>query len=164
MKHNFYIPNVDKDLKAASDQSDHLCLVFKKEEAFQRATSKVPSYYMSEQQTNFGISRDREKETWGRELTIETPDDVNVEDIINRYGADVIMKCLLLKKNDGKPRIESSLKLNNLDIFQIRNVLKIHLSQITHMSIFHFIFFLGLSYLFFETSHTTFIPEGVVVI
>ena len=62
-EHGFYTPKVDIDKKNTNDQSKHLYLVFKNEDAFRRASSKVPSYHMAEQGNDFGKRRDQEKET-----------------------------------------------------------------------------------------------------
>ncbi|CAF1352924.1 unnamed protein product [Rotaria magnacalcarata] len=115
-EHSFYTPKVETEKKNSNDESKHLCLVFKTEDVFRRTVNKIPSYYMSEQCNDSGTRKDTEKEIWGRELIIETPDNVNDNDIINRYGADVIMKCLQLNKKDEKAHVQSSLKLNNLPI------------------------------------------------
>ncbi|CAF2799448.1 unnamed protein product [Rotaria sp. Silwood2] len=123
-EHKFYTPKVEKDQKKSNSQSQYLYLVFKKEEAFRRAVNKVPPYYMNDQGNGFGIRGDNEKESWGRELIIQTPTNVSVEDIINRYGADVITKCLQLNKEDEKARVESTLKLSNLPLTSDENFLR----------------------------------------
>jgi HrpA-like RNA helicase len=114
--HGFHTVKVETGKSNNNDQSKSLYLIFKNEDAFRRATNKVPPYYLSEQGNGFGIRRDNEKETWGRELLIQTPANVTVQDIINRYGTDVIVKCLQLNKQNEKQRVESSLKLNNLPL------------------------------------------------
>ncbi len=86
--------------------------------------NKTPPYYFSESTNGLETRRDTEKETWGRQLVIQTPSSVTVQDIINRYGADVIIKCLQLNKQNEKVRVESSLKLNNLPLKSDENFLR----------------------------------------
>jgi hypothetical protein len=115
-EHGYHTVKVETDKKSNNEQSKSLYLIFKNEDAFRRATNKVPPYYLNESANDFGIGRDTEKETWGRELFIQTPVHITVQDIINRYGTDVVVKCLQLNKQKEKPRVESSLKLNSLPL------------------------------------------------
>jgi HrpA-like RNA helicase len=115
-EHTFYTTKVETSKKTNNDQSTRLCLTFKNEDAFQRATNKVPPQYLSEQGNNFKIRRDNEKETWGRELVIQTSVNVTAQNIIDRYGADVVINCIQLNKQNDKSHRESSLKLNNLPL------------------------------------------------
>jgi FtsZ-interacting cell division protein YlmF len=115
-EHGFPTVKVETDKKNNNEQNKILYLIFKNEDAFRRATNKVPPYYLSEQGNGFGIRQDNEKDTWGRELIIQTPANVTVQDIINRYGTNVVVKCLQLNKQNEKSRVESSLKLNSLPL------------------------------------------------
>ena len=99
-----------------NDQMSSLYLIFKREDAFRRATNKTPAYYLNEQGNDFGIRRDNEKDSWGRELVIQTPINITVQDIVTRYGVGVITKCFQLNKQNEKARVESSLKLGNLPL------------------------------------------------
>jgi hypothetical protein len=104
------------EIKRHGYQNQNLYLIFKNENAFRRATNKTPVYYLNEQGNDFGIRRDNEKDSWGRELIIQTPINITIQDIINRYGVHVITNCFQLNKQNGKERIESSVKLNNLPV------------------------------------------------
>ncbi|CAF1343402.1 unnamed protein product [Didymodactylos carnosus] len=44
------------------------------------------------------MRRGYEKETWGRQLVIQTPANVTDKDIIQRYGADMVITCSQLNK------------------------------------------------------------------
>ncbi|CAF1601026.1 unnamed protein product, partial [Adineta ricciae] len=64
-------------------ESKQISLVFKNEDVYRRAMNKIPRYHLTEQENQF---RDNEKETWGRELTIQVPSNITTEDIIQQYG------------------------------------------------------------------------------
>ncbi|CAF1002038.1 unnamed protein product [Rotaria sordida] len=111
--HGFYNVKVASETNNNDNQKKYVYLVFKNEDIFRRASITIPSYYMVVQGNNFGRYYDSEKESLGRELVIQTSPNVTVEDIINRYGADVVIKCIQLNE---KSRLESFIKLNNLPI------------------------------------------------
>jgi HrpA-like RNA helicase len=115
-QHRFHTVKVETHKQNDNDQSQSLYLIFKNEDAFQRATKKTPAYYLNEQGNSFGIRRDNEKDAWGRELIIQTPINITVQDIINRYGVHVITNSFQLNKQNEKARVESALKLNNLPL------------------------------------------------
>ncbi|CAM4805317.1 unnamed protein product [Rotaria magnacalcarata] len=125
--HVFYTPKIETQKNTYNNQNKHVCLIFKNENTFRRAMGKIPFYYMIEQENDLGRYRDSEKESWGRELVIQTPANVTVEDIINRYGADIVMKCIQLNE---KSRVESFIKLNNLpnntNEADLRQCLEVH--------------------------------------
>ena len=105
---------VDQDKKDKEDsEKQYLYLIFKHEEVFRQARNKVPPYYLNEQGNAFVNHQDNERETWGRELVVQTPGNVSVQDVINHYGEDCIVKCIHINE---KQRVESSLKLNNLPL------------------------------------------------
>ncbi|CAF4950088.1 unnamed protein product [Rotaria sp. Silwood1] len=120
-EHRFYMK---KDETNKNDQNKYLYLIFKNEDAFRRALNKVPPYYINEQGNGFEIHRNNEKESWGRELVIQTPGNVIVQDVVNRYGTDIVVKCVQLNKQNEKSRVESSLKLNNLPLTSDENFLR----------------------------------------
>ncbi|CAF4983141.1 unnamed protein product, partial [Rotaria socialis] len=125
--HVFYTPKIDTQKNTYNNQNKHVCLIFKNENTFRRAIDKIPSYYIIEQDNDLRRYRDSEKESWGRELVIQTPANVTVEDIINKYGADIVMKCIQLNE---KSRVESFIKLNNLpnntNEADLRQCLEVH--------------------------------------
>ena len=123
-QHGFRTVKAETDNRNDNDQSQSLYLIFKNEDAFRRATNKTPAYYLNEQGNNFGIRRDNEKDTWGRELIIQTPAIVTVQDIIDRYGVHVVTKCFHLNKQNEKAGVESSFKLNNLPLTNDENFLR----------------------------------------
>ncbi|CAF0845315.1 unnamed protein product [Adineta steineri] len=108
--HGFYTVKVD------NTEKKNAYLIFKNEDIFRCATNKLPSYHMVVQGSNFGRYRDSEKDSWGKELVIQTPLNVTIGDLISRYGADIVMKCVQLNKNNEELRAESFVKLNSLPI------------------------------------------------
>ncbi|CAF4173286.1 unnamed protein product, partial [Adineta steineri] len=94
----------------------HVYIVFKSEDTYRCALSKISSSYLVEQENQFGRSRENEKESWGRELVIQVPSNITADDIIQRYGNDIVMKCILINDKKDKLRKESFLKLDNLPI------------------------------------------------
>ncbi|CAF3685159.1 unnamed protein product, partial [Adineta steineri] len=89
----------------------HVYIVFKSEDTYRCAISKISSSYLIEQENQFGRSRENEKESWGRELVIQVPSNITADDIIQRYGNDSIMKCILINEKKDK-----FVKLDNLPI------------------------------------------------
>ncbi|CAF0858850.1 unnamed protein product [Adineta steineri] len=89
----------------------HVYIVFKSEDTYRCAISKISSSYLIEQENQFGRSRENEKESWGRELVIQVPSNITADDIIQRYGNDSILKCILINEKKDK-----FLKLDNLPI------------------------------------------------
>ena len=116
-EHNFYTVKNEGDKK---EEKKNLSIVFKNESVFQRVKDKIPSYHLCESNGNH---RSGERERWGRELTIETPNNITEQDIINRYGNDAIIKCVQLNQNK-KSNVESSLKLSNLPKTTDENILR----------------------------------------
>ena len=106
-EHHFHVKKDDGDGRL-------LTLKFKNEDAFQRAKNKVPPYYLNEKGYGTDLRSDEERETWGRDVVVQTPANVTIEDVVQRYGTDMIIKCVQLNKPHGKAKVESSLKLNNL--------------------------------------------------
>ncbi|UJR19686.1 hypothetical protein I4U23_022820 [Adineta vaga] len=106
-EHGFYTPKVDT---GNNTNNKHVYVVFKNEDTYRRAISKISPFYLIEQE---GRSRDNERESWGRELIIEVPSNITANDIIKQYGSDIIMKCVSLNERNRK---ESSLKLDSLPI------------------------------------------------
>ena len=95
-------------------QTRNLRLFFKNDEAYRRATNKTPIYFLNQEENEFGFRRDTEKDSWGRQLTIETPGTITTQDIITKYGVRIITDCIQLNKQNKIDSIEASFKLNNL--------------------------------------------------
>ena len=114
--HGFYNTKMTSETTNNDNQKKYVYLVFKNEDVFRRASIKVPLYYMTAQRGDFGRYGDSEKESLGKELVIQTSSNVTTEDIINRYGVDVVVKCIQLNENHDIFRTESFIKLNNLPI------------------------------------------------
>ena len=122
--HDYYTVRTETRKKDENQPVKNLYLIFKNEDAYRRAVNNTPPYYLCESNNAFGIRRDPEKETWGRELFLETPSNVTIEDVIHRYGANVIIRCVQLNKQNEKVRVESSLKLNSLPLTSDENFLR----------------------------------------
>ncbi|UJR19381.1 hypothetical protein I4U23_022511 [Adineta vaga] len=103
-------------MRTAKTTNKHVYMIFKNENTYRQALNKIPSYHLIEQENQFGKSRDSEKESWGRELVIQAPANINEEDIIQRYGTDIIIKCVLINEKKDKTQKESFLKLDNLPL------------------------------------------------
>ncbi|CAF1679293.1 unnamed protein product, partial [Adineta ricciae] len=102
--HGFYTSKVDPEKK-------NVFLVFKNENTFQRASIKIPVQYMITQRNGVERNRNGEKETWARELVVQTPTNITVNDIIEVYGEGNIMACI---QENKESHAESYVKLDTL--------------------------------------------------